>query len=133
MMDQTPDEIKCQIYSCFLYRRFLYKYRRFFSFQNTESKNRNSFYTWGLQHYQNFMILFLQNLEPISFKRMDVIFGELESVDTIFFFMDGKVDIGYEINRKKKFRIRQKGAFHIGGFECCYKRRSQVIYRVSSF
>lgn len=51
MMDQTPDEIKCQIYSCFLYRRFLYKYRRFFSFQNTESKNKNSFYTWGLQHY----------------------------------------------------------------------------------
>lgn len=78
------------------------------------------------------MILFLQNLEPISFKRMDVIFGELESVDIIYFMMEGKVDIGYEINRKKKFRIRQKGAFHVGGFECCYKRRSQVIYRVSS-
>ena len=53
------------------------------------------------------MIMFLQQLEPITFKNMNVIYGELESVDSIHFFMNGKVDIGYEINRKRKFRIRE--------------------------
>ena len=68
----------------------------------------------------------------MTFNKMNIIFDELESVDAIYFFMSGKVDIGYEINRKRSFRIRQTDNFYCGGFECCYNRRSQVIYRASS-
>lgn len=34
IMNQMPIDVQCKIYSCFLYKRFLYKYRKFFTFPN---------------------------------------------------------------------------------------------------
>jgi hypothetical protein len=55
--------------------------------------------------------------------------GELESVDMIFFMMEGQIDIGYEMNRINYFKIRIPNTFVVGAFECSYNRRSQVIYK----
>jgi hypothetical protein len=57
-------------------------------------------------------------------KKGEIIFGELESVDMIIFMMEGKIDVGYEINRIQKFKIRLNNSFTVGVFECSYNRRS---------
>ena len=75
------------------------------------------------------MVQFLSHLEPIELKKGQVIFNELENVDMIIFMSEASIDLGYDINRQTKFVQRLKGAFQIGGFECTYNRRSQMIYK----
>jgi hypothetical protein len=50
----------------------------------------------------------------------------------VTFIVDGQFDVGYEINKITKFKMRIQGNNQIGGFECSYNRRSQVIYKISS-
>ena len=49
----------------------------------------------------------------------------------ILFMQSGGIDFGYDINRHIKFKMRRRGSFQIGAFECCYNTRSQLIYRSS--
>ena len=46
-------------------------------------------------------------------------------MDAVFFFMDGMIDVGYEINRFIKYKLRLTCPLIIGGLECCLNRRSQ--------
>jgi len=71
-------------------------------------------------------------MEPIVFKRGQIIINELDSVEQIFFFMKGNIDIGYEINRIVKYKIRFRGSVIIGGFECSFNRRSQAMYKANT-
>ena len=70
------------------------------------------------------MIFFLQRLEPLQLRKDEIIYGELESVDLIYFLMEGQVDIGYEMNRINHFKIRIQNTFVVGAFECSFNRRS---------
>ena len=49
----------------------------------------------------------------------------------IIFIQQAGIDFGYDINRYIKYKMRYKGNFQIGGFECIYNKRSQLIYRSS--
>ena len=50
----------------------------------------------------------------------------------IIFMSEASIDLGYDINRQTKFVYRIKGDFVLGGFECTYNRRSQMIYKTQN-
>lgn len=77
-----------------------------------------------------FMVNLLQKLEAIQHTKGDIIFGELEDIQTIQ-FMTGGVDLGYDINRVTKYATRLEGNMIIGAYEMSFNKRSQLIYRAS--
>lgn len=58
-----------------------------------------------------------------------MLFYELDDVSEIIFFTKGAVDIGFEINRKKYYVLRQKKSFIIGDHACVFNHKSNYIYR----
>lgn len=64
--------------------------------------------------------------------RDTVIMNELDTVDQVYFFKEGKVDVGYDINRITKFKVRLQAPCFIGAFECTFKFRSWYIYKVKN-
>jgi hypothetical protein len=47
----------------------------------------------------------------------------------VIFIQKGNLDIGYEINKKKRFVIRLHNHCMIGAYNCCYNEPSTFIYR----
>ena len=76
------------------------------------------------------MVDFMQRLEAIHILKGEIIYAELEDVQTIN-FIKGGVDLGYDINRVTKFVVRLEGNMQLGAFEMCHNRRSQLIYKAS--
>ena len=66
------------------------------------------------------MIQILSNLEPRHEKRGDILYEELEEIQEIFFVQTGTIDIGYEINRQKKYVLRYTDSVSIGSYNCCF-------------
>jgi hypothetical protein len=52
------------------------------------------------------MIDILKNLEPRIFSPREVIYVELDEVNEILFIESGEYDIGYEVNKTEKFKLR---------------------------
>ena len=100
-----------------------------FTFKKLNSKHKHAYYNEGDDLYMNFIMQFLRILEPIYYKPGEIIYNELENIDIIIFFTDGNIDVGYEINREIKYKLRFTGTIQIGGFECTHNRRCQVIYK----
>ena len=61
---------------------------------------------WDSPTYSDFMINFLKYLEPVKYAKGTIIYNEFDNVNTVNFFMNGKIDIGYDINRIVKYRMR---------------------------
>ena len=78
------------------------------------------------------MVFIMENLEPIKFEHSQMIYNELDNMDAVFFFMDGTIDVGYEINRFIKYKLRLNAPIILGGFECCMNRRSQQFYKAKT-
>ena len=133
LMDQLPKDVQRKIYSNFLFRNFLDCFQSFFSLPNHQSPHRFSYFTWNDVPYQNFMVFIMQNLEPIKYEPGQIIFYELDCVDTVQFFMQGEIDIGYEVNRQIRYKIRLHCPLILGGFECSFNRRSQQFYKAKNF
>ena len=51
------------------------------------------------------MVSILMNLEVRYFKARKIIIRELEEANEMYFVQNGLFDIGYEINKSKKFRM----------------------------
>ena len=47
----------------------------------------------------------------------------------MLFISKGKIDIGYEINRKPTYALRFENGVVIGSYNCLFNRRSKFIYR----
>lgn len=91
---------------------------------------RGAFYTWDDLNYANFIIDFLKILEPRHIAPKETISDELYEVNEIFFLQHGNVNVGYEVNRQERFRIRLEAATSvIGAFEMLFRRRQLFIYR----
>ena len=50
----------------------------------------------------------LRNLEPRAEPKDTILFYELDDFTEILFFNKGQCDIGFEINRKKHYVLRQR-------------------------
>ena len=74
------------------------------------------------------MIKLITCLEPNRDTRRTVLLDELEDVCEVIFIMSGKVVIGYEINKEKRYAIRFKDKCIIGAYSCTFNKRSDFIY-----
>lgn len=135
LLEQLPTDVKRKIYSDFLFKTFIQNFKKFFDFPK-ESPNKDdsiridySFYTWNDVQYQNFMIDILKSLEPRIFAPREVIYVELDEVNEILFIEQGEYDIGYEVNKTEKFKLRLGQNTVIGAFNICFNKRQIFIHR----
>ena len=57
------------------------------------------------------------------------IFTELDEINEIIFVQNGTIDIGFEINKIRKFVIRLKNDYEIGAYNCTFNERSSFVYK----
>lgn len=68
------------------------------------------------------------NLKPRFEKAKTILFEELEEVQEIIFIQKGYVDIGYEINKQKRYVLRLQPTFEIGGMQCSFDERMMFVF-----
>ena len=93
---------------------------------------RTNLFTWQDVEYQEFMIEIMTYLEPRKADRQEILFEELEDIEEVLFFSKGSVDMGYEINKKKIFKLRFKNANLIGAFYAMFNRKTMFLCKASS-
>ena len=78
------------------------------------------------------MIQILHALEPRTEKKDTILINELDEQNEVLFFNHGTIEIGYEINRIKKYVLRFKGINVIGAYDCTFNKRSTFVYKTIS-
>lgn len=74
----------------------------------------------------------LTNLEPRLEKSQSILIEELDEVNEIFYVIKGQVDIGYELNKARKFVIRYQDKTVIGGYNCTFNKKAIFVYKCRS-
>lgn len=126
---QLPSEVQTMIYKDFLFSDFLETFKKTFAFPKLDNPNLNAFYSWQDFEYKNFMIDILQSLEPRSEPKNEILINELDEQNEVLFFNNGTYEVGYEINRVKKYVLRFKDSNVIGAYQCTFNKRSMFIYK----
>ena len=67
-------------------------------------------------------------LEPRFEKKNTIIYDELDEFCEIMFVYKGKVLIGYEINKQRRYCLQYSDKCVVGGFGCTFNQRSAFIY-----
>lgn len=75
----------------------------------------------------------LRNLEPRAEPKDVILFYELDDFTEILFFNKGQCDIGFEINRKKHFVLRQRESIVIADHGCTFNHKSNFIYKTYTY
>ena len=75
---------------------------------------------------------FMNQLEIRKFKRLDIIANEMEECLEVLFVEEGKYQVGYEINKKRFYKLQFGVSTVIGGFNTCFKKRYFFIYRAKT-
>lgn len=65
----------------------------------------------------------MRSLEARFFVKQEIISKELDECLEVLFVLDGKYDIGYEINKIRRFRKQFGPSTMIGGFNMCFHKR----------
>ena len=68
-------------------------------------------------------------MEPRREYRGSVLYEELEEIQEIFFVSKGTMDIGYELNKSRKFVVRYTDKTVVGAYNCSFNKRSMFIFR----
>ena len=76
--------------------------------------------------------MLIKNLEPRFFQGNQVIAEELDESLELYFVLKGTFDIGYEINKKKYYRIKFGPSNVIGAFNLTFHYRFQFAIRAGS-
>ncbi len=71
----------------------------------------------------------LRNLEPRIEMKGSILFEELDEVNEIIFVQKGTIDIGFDINKIRRFVLRFQNYFEIGAYNCTFIERSQFVYK----
>jgi len=96
------------------------------------NRNYNDFYTWEDQVYREFMLQILMNLEPRHELAGATLFEELEEINEVLFISRGQCDVGFEVNKIKKFVLRFFNKTVVGAYNCTFNIRSVFCYRCNS-
>lgn len=56
--------------------------------------------------YRDFMYSILSSLEPICFKRNEILYDELDEFHSVIYIMNNEYHVGYTINKKQYFKIK---------------------------
>jgi len=82
--------------------------------------------------YQDFIEKLCGTLEPRFFKANKIIAEELDESLELYFVLKGTFDIGYEINKKKYYRIKFGPGNVIGAFNLLFHYRFQFTFKAAS-
>lgn len=107
VVSQVPPECLDQVLYLFLHSQFLDNYKNFFVFEKLYTNVRLNFYSWQDQKYRNFMRSMMLCLEPRIEQRDNIIIYELDDMNEVLFFNVGTIDVGFELNRQRKFVLRK--------------------------
>jgi CRP-like cAMP-binding protein len=129
MLTKLPIETNRKIIIEFLFIDFIKCFKKLFEFRKWQSSVMHNYHTFNDLLYSNFMLSLVENLIPLNVDSNQIILSELDEVMDVFFVCNGFYDIGYEMNKKLRFIMRQTKSTVIGGFEVLYDRRSHYIYR----
>ena len=134
ILHELPEHVQNEIYKSFLFSSFLQKFKDFFTIEKESDPDlyqgtQPEFYSWEDSDYRDFMMEFLQNLEPRLEKAGSILFEELEEINEIFFVSEGQIEIGFELNKQRKFVIRYTNKTVIGGYNCTLDKRSIFVYK----
>lgn len=66
-------------------------------------------------------------MEPRIEKAGSILFEELDEINEVIFIMNGTVEIGFEINKIRKFVLRFEKNLVIGAYNCIFDERSMFI------
>ena len=77
------------------------------------------------------MINVMTYLEPRLAHSQEIIFLELDDVNEIIFFQKGCIDIGYEISKKKLYKLRIRKELVVGSFYVTFDRRAMFSVKAS--
>ena len=70
------------------------------------------------------MTKILSKLEPRQEEAEIILYNELDDFSEIYYFNRGQVDVGFEINRKKYFVLRQKKNIIVAAYGCTFNNNS---------
>ena len=102
-----PDRVQIQLYTDFIFKDYLWKFRRFFRITNELEPVvkltkfcKYPYYTYENEMYSSFMISFMNSLETSFYFANEIIAKELDESLEVIFVDKGRYEIGYEINKK---------------------------------
>jgi hypothetical protein len=78
------------------------------------------------------MLCVLTHLEPRFEAKGTVMIDEMDEVSEVLFITKGAVDIGYVLNYKTNYVVRQKDSIIIGAHCCSFNKRAIFVYRCKS-
>ena len=121
-MDELPEMVQDKLLSSYLYNGLLSKFFGFFRMRRKIAiyDMNKDYYTWNDSIYRDYMIQLLTLLVPFTIASDEIIHDELESMDMVSFITKGKIKIGFEINKHKRFCLNYGEGFVIGGFNVTY-------------
>ena len=78
-------------------------------------------------YYAEFMTQIMKNLEVRQFKQGQIITQEQDECLEVYFIQNGRYNIGYEINRKRRLRKQFGPSTIIGAFQMCFTKRHEFL------
>lgn len=85
-------------------------------FSASQSGKSFPFLTFADDKYSEFMTLIMQNLEVRLFKKGLIIYQELDEAHEVLFVFSGRYNVGYEMNKIRRYRKQFGPSTIIGGF-----------------
>jgi hypothetical protein len=134
-MEQLSETVKDELLRKFMYEEFLVAYVHSFRYEKEPRVNNqngvkiaHSRYTWEDKVYRDFMFSILSSLEPICFKKNEILYDELDEFHSVIYIMHSEYHIGYTINKKQYFKIKMMHQ-DVGAYGMTFKKRSEFIYK----
>lgn len=75
------------------------------------------------------MLDILMSLQPRQEFAGTVLFEELQEINEILFISKGICDVGFEINKLKKYVLRFTDKVVVGAYNCTFRLRAIFCYR----
>ena len=89
-----------------------------------------TYFTWHDMSYRQFMHNILRRLEPCQYPKYWTMLNELDECGEITFIQKGRIFVGFEMNRQKKFVLKLEDKCVIAAFNVTFGQRSRFIYKV---
>lgn len=98
--------VQLDLFSQFLYEPFLKVFRRTFSLAVPKAPHAHTYFSFDDPVYSSFMVSLMKRMEPRFDHARTIVYGELDEVTEVILYLNGKFDIGFEVNSKSFFALR---------------------------
>ena len=71
----------------------------------------------------------MRNLEPRIELEGSIIFKELDEINELIFILNGTIDIGFDINKIRRYVLRFDSNYVIGAYDCTFNQKSLFVYK----